>query len=122
MSDIHNRKQLERYRKRLRNHCTSAEATLWKHLKGSQLGKKFRRQHSIGNFIVDFYCATERVVIELDGARHFTEEGARYDAKRTAYLEGLNIRVIRFENVRVFEDLEEVLREIKTTLICDLRS
>lgn len=116
MPDIHNRKQLEPYRKRLRNHCTSAEATLWKYLKGKQLGKKFRRQHSVGNFIVDFYCATERVAIELDGAAHFTEKGMKYDAKRTEYLNGLNIKVIRFENVRVWEDLEGVLEEIRTTL------
>lgn len=117
MPEIHNRKLLETYRKRLRNNSTSAEATLWKYLKGKQLGKKFRRQHSVGNYIVDFYCATERVAIELDGEKHFTKEGMTYDAKRTEYLNGLNIKVVRFENVRVFEDLEGVLREIRTTLI-----
>lgn len=116
MSEIHNIKHLEPYRKRLRNHSTSAEATLWKHLKGKQQGKKFRRQHSVGNYIVDFYCATERVAIELDGERHFTEEGMKYDAKRTEYLNGLNIKVIRFENVRVFEDLDGVLKEIRAVL------
>ena len=119
MPDIHNRKQLERYRKRLRNHSTSAEATLWKYLKGKQLGKKFRRQHSVGNFIVDFYCATERVAIELDGEPHFTEDGMRYDARRTQYLNGLNIKVIRFENVRVFEDLGAVLKEIQVAVGCE---
>jgi very-short-patch-repair endonuclease len=113
---IHNRKDLEAYRKRLRNHSTSAEATLWNHLKSSQLGKKIRRQHSVGNYILDFYCATLKVAIELDGAHHFTEEGRRYDEKRTTYLEGLSIKVIRFENRRVFEDLEKVLREIKQVL------
>jgi very-short-patch-repair endonuclease len=116
MPNIHNRKTLEPFRKNLRNNSTSAEATLWNYLKGKQLGKKFRRQHSIGNYIVDFYCATHRVAVELDGARHFTQEGIQYDAKRTAYLETLNVKVIRFENARVFEDIEKVLNEIKTTL------
>jgi very-short-patch-repair endonuclease len=117
MPEIHNRKKLEQYRKDLRNNLTSAEATLWNYLKGKQLGKKIRRQHSVGNYILDFYCATERIAIELDGAHHFTEEGMKYDSERTAYLNGLNIRVIRFENRRVFEELESVLEEIKTTLI-----
>jgi very-short-patch-repair endonuclease len=116
MPNIHNRKQLEHFRKNLRNHSTSAEATLWNFLKGKQSGKKFRRQHSIGNYIVDFYCASDRVAIELDGKQHFTEEAMLYDAKRTAYLETLNIKVIRFENARVFEDIQAVLNEIKQIL------
>jgi very-short-patch-repair endonuclease len=113
MPEIHNRKELEKFRKELRNNSTSAEATLWKYLKGKQLGKKFRRQHSVGNYILDFYCATDRIAIELDGEKHFTEEGMRYDAIRTNYLNSLNIKVIRFENVRVFEDIESVLNEIR---------
>jgi very-short-patch-repair endonuclease len=113
MPEIHNRKELEHFRKSLRNNLTSAEATLWKYLKGKQLGKKFRRQHSVDNYIIDFYCATERIAIELDGEQHFTEEGMKYDAERTAYLNSLNIKVFRFENVRVFEDLQNVLAEIK---------
>jgi very-short-patch-repair endonuclease len=116
MPNIHNRKQLEHFRKNLRNQSTSAEATLWNFLKGKQSGKKFRRQHSIGNYIVDFYCASDRVAIELDGKQHFTEEAMLYDAKRTAYLETLNIKVIRFENARVFEDIQAVLNEIKQVL------
>lgn len=113
MPEIHNRDYLKGFRKDLRNNSTSAEATLWKHLKGKQLGKKFRRQHSVGNYIVDFYCATERVAVELDGAHHFTEQGIKCDEERTKYLNGLNIRVIRFENARVFEDIEGVLSEIR---------
>jgi very-short-patch-repair endonuclease len=75
MSEIHNQKNLEPFRKDLRKNSTSAEATLWKYLKGRQLGKKIRRQHSVGGYILDFYCATERVAIELDGKKHFTDEG-----------------------------------------------
>jgi len=113
MPQIHNRKQLEPYRKSLRSNLTSAEATLWNHLKQNQLGIKFRRQHSIGPFIVDFYCAKLRVAVELDGASHFTEQGMRYDEQRTLYLNRLNVKVIRFENVRVFDDLLKVLEEIR---------
>jgi very-short-patch-repair endonuclease len=67
MPAIHNRKNLEPFRKDLRNNLTSAEATLWKYLKGSQLGKKFRRQHSAGNYILDFYCATEELQLSWMG-------------------------------------------------------
>ena len=110
---IHNRNNLKQFRKELRNNLTPAEAVLWNSLKNSQIGKKFRRQHSVGNYILDFYCAPERVAIELDGQHHFTEEGLKYDEERTRYLNSLNIRVIRFENVKVFEDLDGVLEEIK---------
>lgn len=116
MSEIHNRDYLKKFRKKLRNNSTSAEATLWNYLKSKQLGWKFRRQHSVGNYILDFYCATARVAIELDGAQHFTDEGLKRDEERTAYLNELNIRVIRFENARVFEDINAVLTEIRGLL------
>jgi very-short-patch-repair endonuclease len=110
---LHNRKELKRFRKKLRNNSTSAEATLWKSLKGSQSGVKFRRQHSVGKFVLDFYCATKRIAVELDGDYHFTPEQVAYDERRTAYLRKFNIKVIRFENASVFEDWEGVLRKIR---------
>lgn len=114
-TQIHNRKELGTYRKELRNNLTSAEATLWIQLKGKQLdGRKFRRQHSVGTYILDFYCPSEKLCVELDGAGHFTPEGVAYDKERTAYLNSLNIRVIRFENAEVFERMEKVLSEIKS--------
>lgn len=113
-TQIHNRKELGTYRKELRNNLTSAEATLWIQLKGKQLdGRKFRRQHSVGTYILDFYCPSEKLCVELDGAGHFTPKGMAYDQERTAYLNSLNIRVIRFENMEVFERMEKVLSEIK---------
>ncbi len=103
------------FRKQLRNNLTPAEATLWKYLQRSQLdGRKFRRQHSVGNYILDFYCPQEKLCVELDGAAHFTDQGVAYDNERTAYLNSLDIQVIRFENKWVFERLEEVLNEIKS--------
>ncbi|RYE27478.1 MAG: DUF559 domain-containing protein, partial [Sphingobacteriales bacterium] len=79
-------------------------------------GRKFRRQHSIGNYIVDFYCPSEKLIIELDGEYHFTQEGIEYDKHRTAYLTSFGFRVIRFENKLVFEKPEYVLAEIKKEL------
>lgn len=111
---IHNRKYLEPYRKNLRNNGTSAEAFLWKFLQRSQLaGRKFRRQHSIGNYIVDFYCPKERLIIELDGEIHNRPDIQEKDKIRTTYLESLHFKVIRFENKMVFEHLDSVLKDIK---------
>lgn len=110
---IHNQQRLKDLRKLNRNNLTPAEAKLWKHLNNSQLGRKFRRQHSIGKYILDFYCPQEKLAIELDGRTHFTDNGFEKDENRTAYLKSLNIKVIRFENKEVFEQLDGVLEEIK---------
>lgn len=111
---IHNLNQFKGRRKRLRNRLTPAEATLWQLLKSAQLdGRKFRRQHSVGKYILDFYCPSERLVIELDGEHHFTDEGMEYDKKRTEYLETLRITVLRFENEEVFQSPEGVIAEIR---------
>ena len=72
-------------------------------------GRKFRRQHSVGNYILDFYCPSENLAVELDGEDHFWEEGIRGDKERTTYLNSLNIREIRFENRWVFADIEYLL-------------
>jgi very-short-patch-repair endonuclease len=111
---IHNKKSLKEKRKHLRNNGTPAEATLWNLLKAKQLeGRKFRRQHSIENFIVDFYCPSEKLAIELDGEHHFTEEGLAFDKQRDDKLASLGIRVIRIENEDVFRATEAVLSKIK---------
>ena len=113
-NQLHNNKDLEQQRKTLRKNLTSAEATLWILLKGKQVeGRKFRRQHSVGYYILDFYCPAENLAIELDGEHHFTEEGMRHDEERTKYLNSLNIRVMRFENAAVLQNPEAVLKEIK---------
>jgi very-short-patch-repair endonuclease len=113
MIKIHNQKYLEHRRKELRNNLTSAEAVLWKALQKKQLkGRKFRRQHSIKNFIVDFYCASENLIIELDGGIHLDFAQQNYDFERTKILEGLGFKIIRFENKLIFERLPEVLEEI----------
>ncbi len=109
-----NRKNLKDKRKKLRNNPTQAEAFLWGHLKSGQLeGRKFRRQASIKNFIIDFYCPEEKIAIEIDGDYHFDEKVMKDDEKRTRQIEEEAIKVIRFENQEVLLNLEKVLREIK---------
>jgi very-short-patch-repair endonuclease len=107
---------LKTKRKELRNNLTPAEARLWSYIKSEKLGAKFRRQHSIGNYILDFYCPNKKLAIELDGSPHDTEEGYKKDELRTIYLEQQGIKVIRFENKDVIKNLDGVLEEIKKYL------
>ncbi|UOQ79064.1 endonuclease domain-containing protein [Hymenobacter sp. 5516J-16] len=87
---------------------------LWKALQRSQLaGRKFRRQHGIGPYIVDFYCSSEKLVVELDGAGHFTANGEAQDAERDAYLGSLGLKVLRFENELCLQHIESVLATIE---------
>lgn len=108
-----NQAHMKDRRRELRNNATAAEASLWELLKGKQLhGRKFRRQHSFDNYVLDFYCPSEKLAIELDGADHFTEAGMAKDQERTTHLEQLGIRVLRFENDEVFKATEAVLHQI----------
>ena len=101
-------------RKELRNNSTYAEVFFWQQVKGRKLeGRKFRRQTSIGNYIVDFYCPEEKLVVELDGEVHFDEETIKYDEKRTEFIESVGLKVIRFENQDVLKNTDYVLSKIK---------
>ncbi len=103
-------------RKELRNNPTHAEVFLWQKIKQSQLGYKFRRQHSIGPFILDFYCPNKKLAIELDGSQHYSDEGLEYDAKRTDYLKSHGMRVLRFSNLDVENNMNGVLMKIEEEL------
>jgi very-short-patch-repair endonuclease len=114
---IHNVTKSDSRRTELRKNLTPAEALLWLNLKNSQLdGKKFRRQHSIGPYIVDFYCPECRLAVELDGDGHMSIQGEELDARRTEFLTRFNVKVIRFENKEVFESLDFLLEEIRQNL------
>ncbi|MGB5082256.1 MAG: endonuclease domain-containing protein [Burkholderiales bacterium] len=113
MALVHNIARLKPRRRELRRQLTIAEARLWNHLKGRALrGRKFRRQHSVGPYVLDFYCPAERLAVELDGAAHDHEAAQHRDAIRTLFLQGAGIRVVRFENREVIENLEGVLAVI----------
>lgn len=110
---LHNRKTLKQRRQRLRNTATPAEAELWKMLRRSQLQRrKSRRQHSIGPYVVDFYCPSERLIVELDGAAHDDPARRDYDDERQRFLTERGFRILRFENEDVFEQPDMVLASI----------
>ena len=114
-TDIHTLPHLAEFRSKLRKRLTPAEAAFWNLVKNSRLdGRKFRRQHSVGNYILDFYCPSEKLSIELDGERHFTGPATLNDRSRRLFIESQGIRMIRFENKRVFEDTEWVLDVIRS--------
>jgi len=112
MSEIFNRQPQKRTRQKLRKQPIIAEKRLWSKLRHQELGYKFRRQHGIGKYIVDFYCPAASLVIEVDGSQHFEPENQFYDEERTAYLETLGLRVIRFTNRDVLTNIEGVVLEI----------
>jgi very-short-patch-repair endonuclease len=111
---IHNLRRLKERRQGLRNKPTEVETQLWKVIQHSKLeGRKFRRQHSTGYYILDFYCPEERLAIEIDGDSHEKSESKQYDGSRTEFLESMGIRVLRFKNEEVLNNIECVIEEIR---------
>ena len=99
----------------LRKNPTPAEEILWKHLRGSRFhGAKFRRQVPFDRYVLDFYCRSAKLVVELDGRQH--EWFADYDAGRTEIPERMGVRVIRFTNAEICDDLESVLERLLAEL------
>ena len=96
----------------LRNNMTDAEVLLWGYLKSNDLGLKFRRQHLISSYIADFYCHKLKLIIELDGGIHNRPDIAANDLERQTYLENQGIKVLRFSNEQIFNQLEKVLNQI----------
>ena len=109
-----NPKGYERARQ-LRKELTPAEQKLWAYLRNNKLnGVNFRRQHAVGNYIVDFVSIKKKLVIELDGSQHLNQE--ERDAERTQYLESQGYKVIRFWNNQIANDIEGVIRIIEMAL------
>ena len=92
---------------------TEAESLLWNHLRASQLGVRYRHQHIIGEYIADFACVSNRVIIEIDGLYHSLPEQRISDQERTEWLESNGWKVIRFTNEEVFSNLDRVIERIK---------
>ena len=93
-------KQNITFAKNLRKNATKQEKHLWYDFL-SKYEVRFQRQKAIDNFIADFYCYKAKLIIEIDGSQHYTEEGQKYDEFRTFILEGYNLRVIRFTNEQI---------------------
>ena len=110
---IHNERDQKLLRQTLRNNATSAEAILWRALKGKQVeGLKFRRQFGVGPYVLDFYCPEIRLGIELDGGVHKESCTKEYDEMRTKFLAENRIRVLRFENELVYNNVEGIIEAI----------
>lgn len=117
MGKVYNRHFEYNVRKKLRNNMTRTEIILWSQLKGKKLnGQKFRRQYSVGPYIVDFYHAKKRLAIEIDGESHFKKGAKEYDDSRQNYIESYGITFLRFLNSDIYKNLDSVLDTILNTI------
>ena len=92
---------------------TEAEKLLWSKIRKKQLkGYQFYRQKIIGNYIVDFYCPKANLIIELDGGQHYSNEGKKNDRTRDDYMECFGLRVLRFSDREIFENLKGIIEAI----------
>jgi very-short-patch-repair endonuclease len=113
MNEFFNREWEKDIRRQHRNSMPNAEIVLWSRLKGRQLlGCKFRRQYSVGSFVMDFFSAEIKLGIELDGDSHFQVGKREYDQKRQHFIESFGIRIVRILNSEVHENLDGVLEMI----------
>jgi very-short-patch-repair endonuclease len=109
--------EIHKRARELRKQMTPAEKVLWNFLKNKALeGFKFRRQHPIDNYIVDFYCHQEKLVIEVDGSVHDQLDQKEYDSGRTSVLEEFGLKVIRFRNEEVLDNFQSVIERISKDL------
>ena len=113
ITTIFNKTQYKQRRQELRHHLTEPEQRLWQILRNKQMGIKFRRQHGIGHYIVDFYCPELKLIIEVDGDSHFSEEDQAYDKVRDDFMLSLDIMTIRLKNDDVMKNIEGVHQYIK---------
>ena len=116
MALVYNILKLKNRRAELRNKQTPQEVLLWSRLRREQLGLKFRRQHSIGGYIADFYCPKKKLIIEIDGSQHFKKDTEEYDKVRSDYFKGINIKVFRFTNAEINTNMNGVLLKIQSNL------
>ncbi len=100
----------------LRNNMTKAEWKLWGHIRKYQLGIRLWRQHSIGNYIVDFITLKIGLVIEIDGAQHLEGIVLEHNKVRTLYLESLGLKVVRFNNYEVLKNIDGVISELASII------
>ena len=117
MTVLYNKKDLKQLRRNLRNNETKAGIILWKYLRRKQVkGVRFLRQYSVGQYILDFYSPKKKLSIEIDGGQHILKKIEKRDEKRTEYLKIKGIKVIRFWNSDVFENIDGVIDRIAKEL------
>lgn len=116
MDRLHNLYNLREHRKELRKNSTPQEEKLWWYLRREQFGVKFRRQHGIGGYIVDFFCKEKRLIVEVDGEIHNTKANQEYDSVRDKFITDFGYLILRISNSEVDNDIEAVLKKIKDKL------
>jgi very-short-patch-repair endonuclease len=113
MTEFFNKATEKEKRRQFRNNAPQAETMVWSKLKGKQLlGYKFRRQYSVGPYVIDFYCPALKLAVEIDGDSHFEEGAKDYDCPRQSFIESFGIRFLRFTNEEVYRNLNGVLAAI----------
>ena len=111
-------KNLRQFARNLRSNMTDAELLLWSKIRRKQIcGCQFYRQKNIANYIVDFYCPKEKLIIEIDGGQHYTDEGIKKDQVRNQHLEKLGFTVLHFSDVEVLKNIDGVVEQIYQHLI-----
>ncbi len=111
---IFNKASTREKRKNLRKNQTEAEMALWQELRDKRFrGCKFFRQYGIGEYIADFYCPQYKLVIEIDGSHHYSDDGNEYDQSREDYMNSLAVKTIRFSNLDVLQNIDGVLSQIE---------
>jgi very-short-patch-repair endonuclease len=109
---LFNKRSEKEKRRKLRNNSTRAEVYLWTKLRSKKLGFRFLRQYGVGKYVIDFYSPRLKLAIEVDGITHLTKEELEYDERRQSEIEQVGIQFIRFTNWEVYNDIENVIKQI----------
>ncbi|MFH1253768.1 MAG: endonuclease domain-containing protein [Candidatus Uhrbacteria bacterium] len=118
MTELFNQTGVKKNRQQLRKQSTKAEEHLWNFLRNRKLlNKKFRRQVSVGQYVVDFYCPEQHLIVEIDGEIHNESINKFNDLQRQEFLESLKLKVLRFKNSEVLKQTESVLKTITNYLV-----
>ncbi len=111
-------RNLKQKSRQLRENMTDAERHLWAKIRMKQLkGYQFYRQKLIGDYLVDFFCPKAKLVVEIDGSQHFSDETVEYDRIRDEYLRSLGLRVLRVTNTNVLKHVEGVAERIEEEML-----
>ncbi|HPP08537.1 MAG TPA: endonuclease domain-containing protein [bacterium] len=114
---IHYDKKLKKFSRTLRQEMTDAERLFWSKVRMKQLnGYQFYRQRPIGEYVVDFYCPRAKLIIEIDGGQHYEDDGRRKDEMRDKFLSGIGLKILRFSDRDVIENIEGVVEHVLENL------
>ena len=112
MTQLFNKISGKEKRRKLRNNSTKAEIYLWTQIRNKKLGYRFLRQYGVGQYVIDFYSPGLKLAVEVDGVTHLTKEELEYDEKRQFEIEQVGIQFIRFTNLEVYYDIENVIEKL----------